>query len=185
MDLYPATGRVLISEPFLQDPNFARTVVLITEYSEEGTVGYVLNQKTDLEVYQLIEELPEIKSPVYQGGPVQLESFHYLHQYPEIEGAVELGQGLFWSGNFEQVKLGLNSGSLDPKKFVFFIGYSGWANGQLESELHEKAWIVGELNPMSIFEPEKDELDLWKEVMRSLGGDFALLANSPINPQFN
>jgi putative transcriptional regulator len=160
-------------------------VVLITEHSEEGTVGFVLNQKTEFEVEHLINELEGFRSPVYQGGPVQIESFHYIHRYGNIEGSIPISDGLFWSGDFEQIKEGLREGLLQEDQFIFFIGYSGWTSGQLGVELDEKAWIVGELQVDQLFDKNLIDGELWKEAMRALGGDFALLANSPINPQFN
>ena len=185
MDQVPSVGKVLISEPFLEDPNFARTVVLLTEHNEEGSVGFVMSQKTDLTVEGLIDDLHGINAPVFQGGPVQLESFHYIHKYSEIEGAVEIHDGLYWSGNFEEVKIGLMSGNLSPDQFIFFIGYSGWAPGQLGMELDEKAWVVGDIDSELLFDRSMSENDLWKTAMISLGGNFAILANSPINPQYN
>lgn len=185
MNLRPSKGKAMLSEPFLEDPNFSRTVVLLTEYGEEGTVGFVLNHRTDLTVDMLMPDLSMVTNPVYNGGPVELESFHYLHAYEEIEGAVDLGNGVFWSGNFEQVVSGLISGLFLAEKFKFFIGYSGWAGGQLEDELDEQAWVVTEISEDLVFNAELDNKKLWQMLMQNLGGDFALLANSPINPQLN
>lgn len=183
--LEPKKGRVLLSEPFLQDPNFSRTVVLITEYGEEGTVGFVLNHKTDFSVDLLMPDLDMVTQQVYNGGPVEMESFHYIHGYEEIEGAVDLGQGVYWSGNYEQVVQGLRSGSYDPSEFKFFIGYSGWAQGQLEAEMKEDAWVVAEIDKEMIFVQEEEDQRLWQQAMEGLGGEFALLAKAPIDPQFN
>lgn len=185
MSLEPQKGRVLLSEPFLRDPNFSRTVVLITEYGEEGTVGYVLNHMTELTVDMLMPDLSEVNEPVFNGGPVEIESFHYIHVYPEIEGAVEIGEGMYWSGSFEQVLQGLASGELKPDMFKFFIGYSGWAPGQLEDELDEDAWVVAEISREVIFSREHVDKGMWRHAMESLGGEFALLAKAPIDPQFN
>ena len=77
-------GQVLISEPFLPDPTFSRSVILITEHESHGTIGYVLNQKTDFAVNMIIGGLDTVSQSTYQGGPVELESLHYIHTYPEI-----------------------------------------------------------------------------------------------------
>ena len=147
----PQLGQILISEPFLEDPNFNRTVVLITEHNSEGTVGFVLNQKTDFTVDLLVPELDTVPNPVYQGGPVDIESFHFIHSCDQIPKAIELSEGLYWSGDFEFTAKGLLDGSLDPADFKFFIGYSGWAPEQLEDELKERAWVVGDIQDLRTF----------------------------------
>ncbi len=185
MSLAPEKGKVLLSEPFIEDPNFSRTVVLITEYGNEGTVGYVLNQKTELTVDMLMPDLEMVGNSVFNGGPVEIESFHYIHTYKEIEGAVDIGQGMYWSGSFEEVVAGLIDGSFEAKNFKFFIGYSGWAEGQLEAELKEEAWVVADLDKTLIFNVDLQDKKLWQLAMQGLGGEFAILANSPINPQLN
>lgn len=178
-------GRVLISEPFLPDPNFSRSVVFITEHSEAGTLGYVLNQRTDLTVDTVMPELGAADVPLFQGGPVDLESFHYLHRYSEIEGSTHVSGNIYWGGDFEQVKLGLETGVYDKENFIFLVGYSGWAEGQLAMELEERSWIVGELSEDLIFDRTIDDSDLWKHAIRRVDGDDSLLANSPINPYLN
>ena len=185
MDLNIEPGKILISEPFLEDPNFNRTVVLITEHSAEGTVGFVLNQRTDMTVDLLIPELDMVHNPVYQGGPVEIESFHFFHNFPEIRDSVNLMDGLFWSGDFEQVARGILEEKLDLKNFKFFIGYSGWAPGQLQDEIDQQAWIIGDISPDIILNDSIDNKKLWQRVMKELGGDYALLSNPPANPQYN
>ena len=177
-------GSVLISEPFLQDPNFSRTVILITEHSDEGTVGFVLNQRTDFTVDMLVPDLDYMKKAVFQGGPVEIESFHFIHR-SDLEGGVELKEGLFWGGDFQELVSAMGKGDLKSSDFKFFIGYSGWSVGQLEEELIDKAWVVGDIEIQDIFEEEFDDKSLWQRVMTQLGGEYALLANSPINPQYN
>ena len=181
----PKTGRILISEPFLEDPNFNRTIVLLAEHGEEGTVGYVLNQSTAMTVDLLMPDLEMVKNKVYQGGPVEIESFHYIHTYGKIDGAVDLGKGVYWSGSYEAVIEGISSGEFAPENFRFFVGYSGWGTNQLMDEINEDAWVVGDLHPSVLFDTDLNDYDLWKEAMIGLGGEFALLANSPSNPQMN
>jgi putative transcriptional regulator len=183
--LIPAKGRVLISEPFLTDPNFSRAVILLTDYSDLGAAGFVLNQLTDFAVNMLLDELPSVSKSVYQGGPVDLETFHYIHTYAEIGGAQELLPNVYWGGNFEQVCTGLADGTFVSSRFKFFIGYSGWAPQQLDLEIAEKAWIVGNLTPAEIFSTTIADTQLWKMAIRHLGGDLSLLANSPKDPNLN
>jgi len=81
-------GKVLISEPFLADPNFSRSVILITEHNAKGSFGFVLNQKTDLMANAILEELHLVNLAVYSGGPMDPQSFHCLHTYGHIQDAI-------------------------------------------------------------------------------------------------
>ena len=179
------TGRVLISEPFIQDPTFERSVILMTDHNEEGSVGFVLNQKSDHLVNQLVPDLPHIDLPVFVGGPVELDGLHCIHSYSSIDESVSLKKNLFWSGDFGQIIEGLKSGEYEQSRFKFFMGYSGWAKGQLLSEISEKSWIIGDIPSKIIFNNEMMDKDLWKYAIRLKGGKDALLANSPANPLLN
>ena len=181
----PEVGKILVSEPFLPDPNFSRAVVLIAEREEDGTVGFILNQKTDFRVSLLMPDLPFVSNVVYQGGPVELESFHYIHRYPKIASSTQLTETIYWGGDFDEVVEGLKQGDYKQEDFMFFVGYSGWSKGQLKSELKEKAWIVGELPDEHLINPKVEDNELWKLAIRNMDGDDALLANSPINPFLN
>ncbi len=178
-------GRVLISEPFLPDPNFYRSVILITEHDEKGSMGYVLNQRTEYTVNTLVEGLDKLNSNAYHGGPVELDSLHYLHTYPRIKNSIKIQDGVYWGGNFGEICEGLMSGSLQQKNFRFFVGYSGWAVGQLQTELDEKSWMVGDLEAKYIFDHNIEDGDLWKHAIRKQGGINALLANAPSDPFLN
>jgi putative transcriptional regulator len=96
-----------------------------------------------------------------------------------------LKKNLFWSGNFGQIIEGLKSGEYEPSRFKFFMGYSGWAKGQLLSEISERSWIIGDIPSKIIFNNEMMDKDLWKYAIRLKGGKDALLANSPANPLLN
>ena len=178
-------GKILISEPFLPDPNFRRSVVLIADYGNHGTIGFVLNQVTDFAVNMLLKELPHVNTSAYQGGPVELESFHYIHKYPQISKSSKISEGIHWSGDFDEVHEGLKNNVFKQEDFKFFIGYSGWAPGQLEQELEEKSWLIGDMDSSILFDKSISDDDLWKHTIRSIGGSDSLLANSPIDPNLN
>lgn len=181
----PEKGRILISEPFLQDPNFNRTVVLITEHTNDGSVGFVLNHSTDVEVKMIMPELEVVEGFIFEGGPVEQDSLHFIHTYPGIPGSSDLGNGIFWSGDFEHVLDGIKEGIYVSSQFRFFVGYSGWSVGQLDDEIEDEAWVVSEILKEDLFTETIDDNALWKNAMTRLGGDFAILANSPINPHLN
>lgn len=177
---------MLISEPFMLDPNFQRAVILLCEHSEEdGTVGYVLNQRATIQLRDVIDELPEADFPLYYGGPVAQESIHFIHKCPDrLNSGIELGNGIYWGGNFESLKILVRQGEITKEEIKFFIGYSGWSPGQLEQELQDNAWVVSnQYNPEITF--GNDEEDLWKEAVISLGPKYAHVANFPQNPMWN
>src|SRR4051812_28265891 len=79
----PKTGQILIAEPLLNDPNFTRSVVLLCEHSDEGSVGFVLNLESDLTLNDLVKNMFASHIVIHQGGPVQAETVHMLHRVPE------------------------------------------------------------------------------------------------------
>ncbi|WP_298709139.1 YqgE/AlgH family protein [Chitinophaga sp.] len=179
-----APGILLIADPFLKDPNFARTVVLLCEHQEEGSFGFVVNRPFDHKLDELIPAVLTPNIPVFFGGPVQLDTIHFIHQLPDlIEGGFEVFPGLYWGGDFATVVELINRGELDLQKIKFFIGYSGWTSGQLEGELNEKSWILSGINPPLLFNGNEDEI--WKQSLQKLGNNFAMMANFPIDPSLN
>jgi len=181
----PAAGRLLISEPFMADPNFKRSVILLTEYGEEGALGYVLNQQSE---YMLGDVLPDVsysEIPVFVGGPVANNTLHFIHRCPEkIEGGIEISEGVYWSGDYEQVKKLISNYELKEDEIKFFAGYSGWTPDQLDNEVAGNSWIVTDkFNPGILF--THDEQNLWREVVISQGQRYAHIANFPEDPALN
>jgi len=180
----PAPGVLLIADPFLKDPNFMRTVVFLTEHRSEGTIGFVLNRQYENTLDELIPEVEGFKLPVYYGGPVQMNTIHFLHSYPdEVQGGIEVMSGIFWGGDFDSVVRLINSGVADPGRIRFYIGYSGWSPGQLDTEMSEKTWLTVEGTPGLIFHSDAEQI--WRESLRHLGGEYEMMINFPIDPQLN
>jgi putative transcriptional regulator len=180
----PGPGILLIADPFLKDPNFLRTVVFLCEHKEEGSFGFVLNRKYENTLDELLPGLEDMKLPVFYGGPVQMDTIHFLHQYPdEIPGGEEVIKGVYWGGDFEKVVEMLKAGTAEPDKIRFYIGYSGWSDGQLTTELEEKSWLTVAGTRKLIFHRNYEEI--WKDSLRQLGGDYEMMINFPIDPQLN
>lgn len=180
----PANGTLLIANPHLDDPNFLRTVIFLCEHSEEGSFGFVLNRKLDYSVDELVPELADFPLPVFEGGPVELNTLHFLHQFPEmIPGGKEVLEGVYWGGDFDKLIECINSRSADVKRIRFFLGYSGWSEGQLDAEMSEKTWIVSNASKNFLF--GEDETTLWKDVLKALGGEYELIINAPLDPRLN
>lgn len=140
--LKPTQGDLLIAEPYLGDPNFERSVILLCEDNEKGSFGLVLNQRSNLMLKDAIDDC-YADIPLYVGGPVEHNTLHYVHRLGNlIPEAVDLGKGLFWSGDFETLKTMINIGKVEEKDIRFFLGYSGWGEGQLDTEMNRNSWIV-------------------------------------------
>jgi putative transcriptional regulator len=177
-------GILLISDPFLKDPNFHRTVVFLCEHRDEGSFGFVLNKNHDYEIGDLIKDAEGIRFPVYEGGPVQKDTLHFLHQCPElIPGGLEVVDGIYWGGDFENVLELLRSKQIGKKDIRFFLGYSGWSDGQLDSELKEKSWITRAASRALVF--NLDSQETWKAALGELGGEYSQMTNYPSDPQLN
>ncbi len=180
----PATGILLIADPFLKDPNFLRTVVLLCEHQEQGSFGFVLNKQVEQTLDELVSDMEGFSLPVYYGGPVQMNTIHFLHQYPDlIPESMKVSDDIYWGGDFETVTALIKSSSIDLTKIKFFIGYSGWGNGQLNKEIEEKSWLTVQSNSGLIFKTAFNEI--WKSSLKTLGGEYERMINYPIDPQLN
>jgi putative transcriptional regulator len=174
-------GQLLISSPSLVDPNFRRTVVLMTHHDEDGAVGLVLSRPSDLRIDEAVPdlgELPYADDVVFVGGPVQPEAVVVLAELTEPTEDLEP-----IVGNVVYMPPGIDPGELPTARVRVFAGYSGWGPGQLEAELDEPAWIVAPADPADVFAADPDEL--WREVLGRKGGSFRLIATMPYDPTLN
>jgi putative transcriptional regulator len=177
-------GVFLVSEPFLPDPNFKRTVVLLTEHDEDGSIGFVLNRRTNLLLNDVLDDFPEFPSPLYVGGPVEQNTLHYIHlAHFDIPGSKPLMEGINWGGDFEVIKELVEERVLSLDDIRFFIGYSGWSPGQLAAEMEEKAWIIAQSDPGLVMDDPED--DIWKVILSGMGEPYKLMANYPEDPRLN
>ncbi|MFC2081173.1 YqgE/AlgH family protein [Bacteroidota bacterium] len=177
-------GRVLISEPFLNDTYFRRSVVLLTEHSPEGSVGFVLNKPVALSVSEVLADFPEIDTEVSIGGPVNTNTIHYIHTIGEIiPNSVKVLDNLYWGGDFEVVKQMIDQGQIKGTDIRFFLGYAGWSPKQLDNELSENAWLVSEMKAEHIMQGPDD--NLWKEILETSGDKYKTWVNFPENPGLN
>jgi putative transcriptional regulator len=180
----PARGRLLVSEPYLPDPYFRRTVVLLCEHNAEGSFGFVLNRFIDLDIGDLMQDMPPINARISIGGPVQSGNLYYLHTLGKhIEGSVEVLGDVHMGGDFEQLRSVLATDPKLAKHVRFFVGYSGWGEHQLEKELAQRSWLVHPADKRRIMNTGLK--DLWADTLRGMGRAFAPLANFPDDPALN
>lgn len=184
----PAPGRLLVAAPGLTDPNFARTVVLLLEHDESGTLGVVLNRPTPVDVDEVLPTWRPLltgEPHVFQGGPVALDSALGLASVVTVDDAHE-PQG------FRRVVGPVGLVDLDgvPEQLApelagmrIFVGYAGWSPGQLDGELAEGAWYVVEGLPSDAFTGEPG--GLWRQVLRRQPAPLAFVATVPEDPTLN
>lgn len=183
-DFTPHSGQFLVSEPFLSDPNFRKTVILLCEHEPQGSVGFVLNRVLDMNTDEVIPGLLTVNFPVFFGGPVEQNTLHFIHRVGHlIEDSFPIGEGIFWGGNIEIINDLLERKVASPEDFRFFIGYSGWGEGQLNAEIEQKAWWLSPLDANIVFSDDLEEI--WPMAVRKLGSDFAYLADSPEDYNWN
>ncbi len=181
----PKKGNLLIAEPsIIGDISFNRSVILLTDRTEEGSIGFILNKPFDFGVKDLVPEI-EMDFKVYNGGPVEQDNLYFIHKSPElIPNSIEISLGIYWGGDFSNIVDLINNKKITNNDIRFFLGYSGWDENQLENELQSNSWVVVE----NIYKYEiisKEDVSFWKEKMLELGGKYSIWSNAPENPSYN
>lgn len=176
-------GDILISEPLLPDENFSRTVILICDDTNDSHMGFVLNKYEEEKLEDLIDGYENFDKEVFYGGPVQEDFIQTLHTSHGVEGAINLGNDVFWGGDFEQIKERINLGLESMEDYWFFMGYSGWSEGQLKQELEDNAWLVLKHDLFEVMTTPIDKL--WKQCMGWLGKEYEIMSKFPSDPRLN
>jgi len=182
--LLPQKGRILISEPFLMDNYFKRSIILLTEHTHEGTVGFVLNKPVNMKVNEIMTDLPAIDVVVSLGCPVQTNTLHYIHTLGDIiPNSMKIIKNIYWGGEFDVIKRLLETSTLNNENIRFFLGYSGWQPSQLDDELADNAWVVADISPEEIMTPMNKHF--WIKTLYRLGKKYHMRSKYPENPQMN
>ena len=178
-------GQLLIAEPsIVGDLSFNRSVILLADHNEEGSVGFILNKPLEYTINDLIPEI-EAAFKIYNGGPVEQDNLYFIHTIPElITDSVEISNGIFWGGDFELTKSLINNGKINKEDIRFFLGYTGWSANQLEKEHQLNSWIISKNNYKSSI-LSKSSKQFWKEKIIELGGEYIIWSNAPENPILN
>lgn len=175
-------GKLLVASPALVDPNFARTVVFMTEHNEEGAMGIVLNRPSETPVEAVVAPLADIAGtePVYIGGPVQPEAIVLLADFSDPEAAAWI---IVADVGLASADVDLDELAAAVRRGRVYAGYSGWGPGQLEIEMEVDSWIVEPPLPKELF-PD-DPATLWSDVLGRKGGQYSLIARMPEDPSQN
>ncbi|MEW6135604.1 MAG: YqgE/AlgH family protein [Bacteroidota bacterium] len=180
----PAAGMLLLAEPFLGDPFFSRSVVLLIEHNEEGSFGLIINKEVPVKPAEAISSLGNYEGKVFVGGPVQPRSIFYLHTLGQrLEGSLPVIDHLYWGGDAMQLNQMIMKGEVKPGEVRFFLGYSGWSPGQLQDELKRDSWLVTKAS--ADFLLNTPPRHLWKALLQRMGGKYAYWINFPTDPLLN
>jgi putative transcriptional regulator len=182
-------GRILISDPFLNDDYFSNSVILLCESNEKRAFGLILNHYIDEELSDLMTKFTHINTSEFKislGGPVDTDSIYYIHNRPDlIEGSINVFDNLYLGNgdNFDAIADLINSNKIIKNEIKFFLGYSGWTDGQLSEELERNSWFVGNLSAKTIM--EYHETDIWKKTLEKMSEKHRVISNFPQNPMLN
>ncbi|HPF97124.1 MAG: YqgE/AlgH family protein [Flavobacteriaceae bacterium] len=181
----PKKGDLLIAEPsILGDVSFNRSIILLADHNEMGSIGFILNKPLQYTINELVPEI-EAEFKIYNGGPVEQDNLYFIHTVPEIiPDSIEISYGIYWGGDFNKVVQLIAENKITENDIRFFLGYSGWDANQLEEELKINSWIVAE-NIYKNALVGKDYQTFWKEKMLEFGGEYSIWSNAPEDPSYN
>jgi len=183
-DKIPEKGKILISEPFLPDSFFNRTIVYLADHSPEGSVGFILNKKLNIKVCDAISGFDGWEEYLSMGGPVAPDTLHYLHNLGDmIPKSVWVDENIFWGGDIDTVRDLIKNGKISNSQIRFFLGYSGWSAGQLERELKENSWVIAMVKTDIVLNNHVD--NTWKRVLRGFKNKYRIWADFPESPDMN
>jgi putative transcriptional regulator len=183
-DKIPEKGKILISEPFLPDTFFNRSIVYLTDHNPKGSVGFILNKKLDIKVNAALNGFEGWSENLNMGGPVAPDTLHYLHNLGDkVPNSTHVEENIFWGGDLDKIREMVKTKEISKTQIRFFLGYSGWSAGQLERELKENSWVIARVNSDIIMNKRGD--DAWKQVLRSLNNKYRIWADFPDSPEMN
>ncbi len=182
----PARGKILISEPFLCDYMFGRSVILLIDHTKDGVIGLVMNKPLSIMLNEIIDDFKDYGEdiPIYKGGPLSMDTLFYLHTLPGIPGSLQIGEGFYVNGDFNAVKAYIRTHESIKGVIRFFLGYSGWGYEQLHQEIKENTWFISKTNREFLMDEEASPL-LWEKTLSTLGGKYKMWARFPQVPSLN
>ena len=164
--LKPKEGRLLIADPSLNDSIFFKSVILLTHHDNNESIGIILNKPTEIELHQVIKNIPKSTLKLYIGGPVKKDSLYFIHTLgKDIPGSKKITNDIYWGGDIKTIIDLVKKKKISNKDIRFFIGYSGWQAEQLNSEIREKSWIVDERK--NEYWNQYKSKDIWRELIKT------------------
>jgi putative transcriptional regulator len=169
---------LLLSMPQLQDPNFARTVVLLCDYSPDGAFGLVLNRPTEMPASTMVRLEPPVAGgndlPLWIGGPVEPERGWVLVADEPPDDFKSIRDGLYLSTSQSLLRQVLEANP--PPRARIIAGYAGWGPGQLDEELAQSSWLLSDVDLDLVFDTPAEAM--WEAAIRRMGADPSMLTTS-------
>ena len=177
-------GTLLISEPFLRDYYFSRSVILLAEHDESGSFGIILNKPVEIKLNEIITDFPHFDANLYLGGPKRTDSLFVLHTLGNrIDKSSMIMPGLYWGGDIDMIKSMIEDKLITKNDIRFYFGYSEWDAKELAHEMDENSWIVAQSKSSRVlFESPEN---MWKNLLKSRGDEYSMWVNYPLDPMMN
>ena len=177
-------GKILLSSPnLLSDMIFYKSIILIVDETEKGLTGFILNRKSDLYITKDIKSTKKVKIDLFFGGPVSNNHYYLLKSENDHFESIKIHKNLYWGNNLEYLFNQIEDGLIDKEDVIFFQGYSGWDNEQLDDEIEKNSWIVLENGIENTFEYKESKS--WNKIIKSLGKKYRIWSNSPDDISLN
>ena len=179
----PQVGNLLISEPFNPEPSFKRSVILISQHNDLGSIGFILNKPTFLKIDEALDNFPEFDAPVFWGGSFQLDSIYYVHSIESLEGKKKITDGIYWGGDYKHLKSLIEDGEVDTDQIRFIAGFSAWKPNELEHQIKQNNWWLTTADLQNTLLDEPNEL--WGTVLQRIGHIYGIMNDFPEDPGIN
>ena len=175
------TGTILISKPFMEDKRFEKTVILITEHNENGSIGFILNKNNSVDILDFIPSLHKQSIIIKEGGPVDKNNLFFIHKHPDlINNCFKIKDGYFWGGDINDLVEGMNRDEIKTNEILFFTGYAGWEKNQLSQEINEGSWIVQNTHLEMLEDPIN-----WSKLLIEINEEFEVWTTAPSDFRLN
>jgi putative transcriptional regulator len=175
------TGRFLIAMPHMSDPRFARTVIYLCSHGDQGTMGLIINKAADnISFSELLDQLKIEGSStdsltVQEGGPVETGRGFVLHSGDYFqEGSIHVSEDIALTATVEILRSIAAGGG--PRRRLLALGYAGWGQGQLESEIQANGWLISDSNEDILF--GRNLAQKWDQALALMGVDPAALSGA-------
>jgi putative transcriptional regulator len=172
-------GQLLLASARLMDPNFVRTVVLMVQHDDKGSLGLVVNRALEITIQQACEQALDtqcaVEGMLHQGGPCE-GPLMVVHEY-EDKADLAVSPGIFFTTEKEKIEWLLQN---NERSIKFFVGYAGWGPGQLEAEMETGSWVTAAANDQRVFdEDERQWMRLMTEVTLGQAIDPRMIPDDP------
>jgi putative transcriptional regulator len=174
-------GSVLLAQPFWQEQDYKRSVILILDHDKWGSTGIILNKLSNLNVQDILSD-SNLYHPVYYGGPHKTDMITYVHNYNTLPETKKIGNGLYFGGEPESLISMIQQGKLNGGVIRFCAGHVEWGPGELESETSEGQWWVSDIKADELFNMPYERL--WSYKLLSSGHLYGVLDECP-DPNLN